>query len=423
MCALRILRCNCEPRARRKKHMEGLMYEYQTTGAYFAQAAGLMEELCRKELEELGATDISTRYRGLCFKADSRALYAINYTSRLLTRVLAPLTRFHCRGPEMLTKAARKIKWEHFLTLDQTFAITATVANSEITHSLYAAQCLKDAIADHFRSISGGRRPSVDTARPDVRFNLHIDRNKAVISLDTSGESLHKRGYRLQAGEAPMQETLAAAIVRLSGWGGESTFWDCMCGSGTLLCEALMHYCRIPAQFLRKKMGFFALPDFDRRLWNSVKAEADARMRPLPPDLIRGSDLSRRALAVARGNLARLPSSEAVTLACHPFQHVKRFENGTLVANPPYGIRLGSTDDAVELYRELGDFIKQRCTGSVCYLYTGDPALRKAVGLRTSRRVPLVNGKLEGVLLRFDSYEGSKKKYYAAYKEEEARRG
>ena len=163
------------------------------------------------------------------------------------------------------------------------------------------------------------------------------------------------------------------------------------------------------------------MPDFDVKLWESVKSELDEFIRPLPKGLIRGSDISQRVMTVARQNLSRLPYGDAVELAGIPFQHVKKFENGTLVANPPYGIRLGSTEDAIRLYTEMGDFIKQRCTGSTAYIYTGDPALRKAVGLRTSRRVPLVNGKLEGVLLRFDSYEGSKKKYYAAYKAEEAR--
>jgi putative N6-adenine-specific DNA methylase len=396
-------------------------YEYQKTGRYFAQAPGMMEELCREELVELGAREATAVYRGVTFAADARTLYAINYASRLLTRVLAPLAQFPARTPDMILEAARRVRWERFLDLEQTFAISATVAHSEITHSLYAAQCLKDGIADHFRAIRRGRRPSVDTVRPDVRFHLHIDRNRAVLSLDTSGDSLHKRGYRLQAGEAPMQETLAAAIVRLAGWDGETVFWDCMCGSGTLACEALMQYCRIPAQYLRERFGFFALPDFDRALWESVKAEHDARMRPLPAGLIRASDISPRAVETARGNLARLPFADAVELACMPFQQVERFADGTIVANPPYGMRLGSPEEARALYTELGDFIKQRCTGSTCYIYTGDPALRKAVGLRTSRRVPLVNGKLEGVLLRFDSYEGSRKPYYAAYRQDAGR--
>ena len=160
-------------------------------------------------------------------------------------------------------KLAKQIKWDKMFSLDQTFAITSTVSKSTINNSLYASQVLKDGIADYFRA-KFGKRPNVETVNPDVRFNLFIEKDNAVLSLDTSGESLHKRGYRLLAGEAPMQETLAAAIIRLSKWDGEKPLLDCMCGSGTILCEALMHYCRIPAQKLRKKFGFFHLPDFDR---------------------------------------------------------------------------------------------------------------------------------------------------------------
>jgi putative N6-adenine-specific DNA methylase len=276
---------------------------------------------------------------------------------------------------------------------------------------LYASQVLKDGIADYFRS-KFDKRPNVNTVNPDVRFNLFIEKDKAILSLDTSGESLHKRGYRLLAGEAPMQETLAAAIIRLSEWNGEKPLLDCMCGSGTILCEALMHYCRIPAQKLRKNFGFFYLPDFDKTLWEKLRQEADEKIRPLPKGLISGSDKSPISLKVAKDNLSRLPYSDSVTLSAHPFQHIKQFENGVLITNPPYGIRLGERDEVEALYKELGDFIKTKCKSTTAFIYTGDPSLRKHIGLKTSKRIPLVNGKLEGVLVQIDSYEGSKKKKY-----------
>jgi putative N6-adenine-specific DNA methylase len=395
------------------------MYDYQNNNTFFAQVPGTMEALCEQELQELGATSTKAAYRGVYFEAAPEALYRINYTSRMISRVLAPLYSFRCRDTDVLTATARKVGWEAFFSVDNTFAITASVSKSNINNSLYAAQCLKDGIADHFRDVSRGRRPSVETANPDVRLNLHIEGDMAVVSLDTSGESLHKRGYRLRAGEAPMQETLAAAIVRLTGWDGETPFWDCMCGSGTLVCEALMHYCRIPAQTLRTNFGFFYLPDFQEKAWRNVKAECDAKVRPLPKGLISGSDISPNAIAIAKENLGRLPYSGAVELSSTSFQRVKEFENGTLVANPPYGIRLGELEDVRKLYTDLGDFIKQKCKGTTAFIYTGDPELRKHIGLKTSRRIPLVNGKLEGVLVRIDSYEGSKKPYYAEYKAEE----
>lgn len=386
------------------------MYQYNTEG-YFAQVPGMMEELCEQELIELGAANTKVSYRGVYFNADKETLYKINYTSRLLSRVLAPLKSFHCQNTNVLYKTSLQIKWEDFLSLDKTFSISASVSKSNINNSLFASQRLKDAIADYFRN-RYDKRPNVDTGNPDVRFNLHIEKDEAVISLDTSGESLHKRGYRLLAGEAPMQETLAAAIIRISNWDGENLLWDPMCGSGTILCEALMYYCRIPAQKLRKKFGFFNLPDFDHELWNKIKDDSESKIRPLKKGIITGSDKSQKMLDVAKENLSRLPYSDSVELNCHPFQHVKQFENGTLITNPPYGIRLGNIEDVKDLYKELGDFLKTNCKGTSAFIYTGDPALRKSIGLRTSRRVPLVNGKLEGVLFQIDSYEGSKKSKY-----------
>ena len=395
------------------------MYDYQEENQFFAQVPGMMETICEEELIELGATDTEISYRGVYFKAVPEVLYRINYTSRLISRVLAPLIKFSCHDTNILRKQAAKIKWEEMFSLEKTFSITASVAKSNINNSLYAAQCLKDGIADYFRTVSDGLRPDVQTVNPDVRINLHIEKDMAVVSLDTSGESLHKRGYRLLAGEAPMQETLAAAIIRLTKWDGEKPLWDCMCGSGTILCEALMHYCRIPAQMLRTNFGFFYLPDFDKGIWEKVKKESDEKIRPLPKGVILGSDKSQRVIEVAKDNLSRLPYSDSVELSCHPFQHVKEFENGVLVTNPPYGIRMGDFDEVKKLYTELGDFIKQKCKGTSAFIYTGDPVLRKSIGLKTTRRIPLVNGKLEGVLVQIDSYEGSKKRYYAEYKAEE----
>ena len=386
------------------------MYEYKTNG-FFAQVTGKMEELCEQELIELGAKETKTAYKGIYFKSDIQAIYRINYTSRLLSRVLAPLITFPCHTTDILIKQAKKIHWEDVCSLEKTFAISASVSKSRITNSLYASQCLKDGIVDYFRD-KYGKRPNVEISNPDVRFNLHIDKDTAVISLDTSGESLHKRGYRLLAGEAPMQETLAAAIIRVSKWDGENTLWDPMCGSGTILCEALIHYCKIPAQMLRTKFGFFNLPEFDPAAWSTIKEEYDNRIRPLPKGIIRGSDKSQTAIDVAKDNLSRLLYSDSVDLSCKPFQQTKEFEDGTLIVNPPYGIRLGELKETEILYKELGDFLKTNCNGTSAYIYTGNPALRKSIGLKTTRRIHLDNGKLEGVLLQIDSYKGSKKKKY-----------
>ncbi|MFA7420649.1 MAG: class I SAM-dependent RNA methyltransferase [Melioribacteraceae bacterium] len=387
------------------------MFEYQKSSRFFAQVPGMMEELCEQELTELGATNTKTAYRGVYFDSTIEALYKINYKARMLSRVLAPLKTERCDDAKELIKIAQKIRWEELISLTNTFAITCSVTKSKVNNSLYASQCLKDGIADYFRE-RFGRRPDVSVTNPDVRINLHIEEDIAVISLDTSGESLHKRGYRLLAGEAPMQETLAAAIIRSSKWDGEKPLWDCMCGSGTIICEALMHYCRIPAQYLRKKIGFMNLPEYNKDIWQELKAEIDKDIRPLPLGIIKGSDKSQKMIDVAKDNLSRLPFSENIELKCNPFNHVSSFENGLLITNPPYGIRLGEREEVEILYKELGDFIKQNCRGTTAFIYTGDPSLRKSIGLKTTRRIPLVNGKLEGVLCQIDSYEGSKKGKY-----------
>ena len=387
------------------------MFDYQKNNKFFAQVTGMMEELCEKELIELGAVNTKISYRGIYFESDKESLYKINYRSRLVTRILAPLKTFHCRTARDIMEVAAKIEWDKFFRIDQTFSITSSINKSSFNNSLYASQVLKDGIADYFRG-KFNERPSVDTVKPDIRFNLFIEKDKAALSLDTSGDSLHKRGYRLLAGEAPMQETLAAALVKLSGWNGEKPLLDCMCGSGTILCEALMHYCNIPAQYLRNNFGFFYLPDFDKDLWDKVKTNAEKNIRELPAGLINGSDKSEITLRVAKENLSRIPYSKNIKLSVHPFQRINSFENGVLITNPPYGIRLGKRNEVELLYKELGDFIKIKCKGTSAFIYTGDPSLRKHIGLKTSKRIPLVNGKLEGVLLQIDSYEGSKKAKY-----------
>ncbi|MFQ5572520.1 MAG: class I SAM-dependent RNA methyltransferase, partial [Rhodothermales bacterium] len=327
-----------------------LMYQYQQTQRFFAQIARGMEELGAEELTDLGARNIAPAYRGLYFDADQAALYRINYGSRLVTRVLAPLTAFQCHNPDYLYRTARSVQWTDFMTVDHTFAVFANVSNSKIRHSKYAALRVKDAVVDTFRE-QCGRRPSVDTRHPHVWINLYIENNRATLSLDTAGGSLHRRGYRQQTGSAPMQETVAAAVIRLSGWQGERPLVDPMCGSGTLLAEALMHYCRIPAGYLRRHFGFEALPDFDETVWAAVRREADEQMRPLPAGLIAGSDASAEAIAAARTNMRTLPYGEHVALSVRAYQDREDLEGVTLISNPPYGIRVGRKET-------IGDFYK-----------------------------------------------------------------
>ncbi|HSQ35382.1 MAG TPA: THUMP domain-containing protein, partial [Candidatus Binatia bacterium] len=289
------------------------MFAYQRDGRFFAQTARGLDGLAEAELAELGASDLEIVGGGLHFHADHAGLYRINYGSRLVSRVLAPLASFPCPAEQTLYETARTIDWEKLLSLEKTFAVSANIFDSQISHAHYAALRLKDAIADHFRQRSG-RRPDVDTENPGVRFNLTIRRDQASISLDTSGGSLHRRGYRKQTVAAPLQETLAAALVRLSGWNGERPLVDPMCGSGTIVAEAFMHYCRRPSAFKKEKFGFENLPDFAPGTWAQVRGECDAAVREIPVGLIRGSDIDRQSIDAARRNLREIPGTRDVPL-------------------------------------------------------------------------------------------------------------
>jgi putative N6-adenine-specific DNA methylase len=386
-------------------------YEYQRSGRFFAQTADGLEELAAAELEGIGAADAKVAFRGVYFTSDHETLYRVNYTSRLVTRVLAPLLTFDCHSAKYLYKTALSIDWSVFLGTGDTFAVTANVANSAIRHSQYAALRVKDAVADQFRERSG-RRPDVDPRDPDLWISLYINNNRAVISLDTSGGSLHRRGYRVESVEAPMQETVAAAAVAFSGWDGERPLYDPMCGSGTLVCEALMRYCRIPSGYLRAKagsrrgaggFGFGRLPDFREQAWWSVRDTADGGVRQLPEGLIGASDADPAAVAAGRANAAALPGGRRIHFKIKKFQDLASLENATILCNPPYGLTIGKAG-AAPLIKEFGDFLKQRCRGSEAYVYLGKRELVKQVGLRTSWKKPLKTGGLDGRLVKYELY-------------------
>jgi len=310
---------------------------------------------------------------------------------------------FDCHTTKYLYKTARTIAWTNLFGLDETFVISANVSNSKIRHSQYAALVLKDAIVDSFREMYN-ERPNVARIDADISFNLHIANNKATIYLDTSGGSLHRRGYRVETGEAPMQETVAAAIITLSDWDGQTPLYDPMCGSGTLLFEALMKYCRIPSAYFRKNFGFTHMPDFDKRIWSRVRTEADREIRPLPAGLIAGSDSSHKVVETAKANSRNLPSGRNVVLTRRAFEDIDALENTTIVCNPPYGLRMKNKQDMGSFMKTFGDFLKQRCKGSTAYIYFGNRELIKKIGLRSTWKKPLKNGPLDGRLVKFELY-------------------
>lgn len=379
------------------------MYQYQSDNTYFAQISEGLEEEGRKELSWLGATRIKDEYRGFTFNADKASLYRINYKARLITRVLAPLKRFRCKDQEVLYQQIRSIEWGDFLSETDTFAVFSNVSDSSIDNSHFASLKIKDAIADYFRDKTG-IRPNIDTRSPDLWINLHLRHNDAVVSIDTSGGSLHKRGYRIKSVEAPMQETLAAAIIQMSDWDGEQMLYDPMCGSGTLLCEALMYCCNIPAGYLKHSFGFKRLPDFDESAWKEILIKGKKQIRQLPDGLICGSDMSRQAITATINNINKLPGGKFVELSTLPFQEIGNLSDTLIVCNPPYGIRLSKGKNMASFYKNLGDFLKLKCQGSTAYIYFGDRSYIKNMGLRASWKKPLKNGGLDGRLVKYEMY-------------------
>ena len=379
------------------------MSDDQTHTTYFAQIADGLEATGAAELVELGAVDTRPVRRGIHFKADRSSLYRINYCARLNSRVLAPIQSFVCPDAAAIYRAARRIDWTRFFGLDQTFAVFASTAGSTVPHSQFAGLKLKDAVADQFRE-AFGRRPNVDPRTPDLWINLYLEKDRGTISVDTSGGSLHRRGYRSRSGDAPMQETVAAAMVRLSGWDGRVPLADPMCGSGTLIIEAVMAYCRIPAGYLRHRFGFQQLPDYDPNVWKTVKDEAASRIRKLADRLIYASDIDSQAVSATRANCKMVPHARTVNVLRMDFRQIEGLENRVILCNPPYGIRMKRQDGLEDFYRQLGDFLKQRCKGSEAYIYFGNREMIKRIGLKPAWKKPLRNGGLDGRVVKYEMY-------------------
>jgi len=378
-------------------------YKYQRDSRYFVKIAEGVKEAGAEELAELGAEDIAPEFSGIYFTADKSTLYRINYLTRLASRCLAPLLSFNCHDTDTLYKKAKQIQWEDFFVEGSTFAVMGTVSDSTISHSKYASLRLKDAVADYFKEKTG-KRPDVSIRNPDIQLNLHIRHDKAEISLDTSGGALHRRGYREETVLAPMQETVAAAIIRFTEWNGSLPLYDPMCGSGTLLCEALMRYCNIPSGIFRNKFGFEFLPDFDGSIWKQIKKEADTGIRELPQGLIAGSDLSKEAVDASKINIMGLNYGKNVRVERADFRELPAIEGQVIITNPPYGIRMGRDEDLEAFYKDFGDFLKQKCKGSTAYIYFGERRYIKKIGLKASWKKPIKAGRLDGRLVKYEMY-------------------
>lgn len=363
---------------------------------FFISCPRNLEALLAEELKEMGVEEVKVRPLGVEASLSREEVYRVVYGSRLASRVLRPLATFTCQDPDELYSNAIKFNWAKILKPDQTLKVTASVSDSSITHSHYAALKLKDAIVDHLREKTG-ERPSIDRDTPDVRLDLYLRQDQATISLYYSDGIMHRRGYRIQAVEAPLKENLAAAVIRFAGWKGDNPLADLFCGSGTFLIEAAMVATRTPAGYFRPTQGFESLPDFSPAAWQKVKMEMDKEILPLAKGLLTGVDLSARAMAATRANLAKTPYENAVKLVQKDFARMEGpFQGYTLVGNPPYGVRLeDSTEGLKDFYKVIGQFLKTRCEGSKAYLLIPDVAYEKEIWFKPDRRLVIDNGALE----------------------------
>lgn len=372
----------------------------------FVTCAPYLEPLLAEELQELGFSDISPSYRGVFVHAGQfEDIYTINYRSRLAARVLLPLERFTCRGRDSLYDRVRDIPWKDFFKRAKTFAVDANVDSQVFKSSLFAAQVVKDAVCDRLRDETGNR-PNVKPYDPDLQLNFFLQQDRAVLSIDTSGSPLHKRGYRQEAGGAPLQETLAAALLKLANYTGDEIFLDPCCGSGTLLIEAALIASCTPPQFFRRSFGFMHLPEYDEVRWLGLKNEVNRLIKPLPTGHFFGVDINRNAVRMCHANLRAAGLMSAVRVIQSDFREFKpQVLPNFILTNPPYGNRLTEEPSLLGLYRALGDFMKQNTAKPARgFVFTGNLELSKEVGLAPKRRHVLQNGGIESRLLEFDLY-------------------
>jgi putative N6-adenine-specific DNA methylase len=375
-----------------------------------AKSPAGLEEILSNELLTLGAANIELLNRAVAFEGNKKLLYAANYNCRTALRILVPIEHFSIESELDLYTKIKAIRWEDYMTNSCTLSIDSTIASSIFTHSHFVSQRVKDAIVDRFREKTG-IRPSVDLEKPDFRINIHMYKDEVDVSFDSSGASLHKRGYHVSNAEAPLSEVLAAGMILLSGWDGQSNFIDPMCGSGTLLIEAAMIAMNIPAGQHRQEYGFMHWKDYDQDLWEDVQNEALEAQREFEHEII-GSDISNTNLRSAAANLKQAGLEKEIKLRVSPFQEIiPPAGGGVMISNPPYGERI-QVEDIIQLYRDLGDALKKNFKGYKAWVISSDFRALKMIGLKPMKKYILFNGQLECRYAGFDLYEGSKRARY-----------
>jgi len=365
------------------------------------------EEILAKELQQLGAQDVEMGTRMVSFAGDKGFMYKANLALRTALKILKPIYYFRATNETSLYKGIQGIDWSQYMNSNQTFVIDTTVHSENFKHTQFVAQKCKDAIVDQFKD-KYGQRPSVDKDYPDVKINIHIDRDQCSVSLDSSGASLHQRGYKTATNIAPINEVLAAGMLLLSGWDGSSDFLDPMCGSGTILAEAAMIACNIPANINRKEFAFEKWSDWDNDLFDQIVNSLMKKTKEFHYT-ITGYDKAPSAVMKAKDNIRNANLEDYIKISERNFFETEKENKGPLhmVFNPPYGERL---DIHLErFYREIGDTLKQSYPNTNAWFITANLDALKFVGLKPSRKIKLFNGKLETRFAKYEMYEGSKR--------------
>lgn len=373
---------------------------------FIAKTFSGLESILEQELLSIGAENVKSLTRGCSFDGDKKLMYRVNYECRTALRVLMHIKSFPVNSEKDLYKNIKEIAWEDYMDSMGSLAIDAVTFHKVMSHSLYVSQLSKDAVVDRFRD-KQGHRPSVDLISPDIRIHVHLSQNDCSVLLDSSGEPLFKRGYRLGSVDAPINEVLAAGLIAMTGWKGDQLFFDPMCGSGTFLIEAAMLAANIPCGKYRTQFDFMKWLDFDDNLWQEVQDEAAERVKPISCKIM-GTDISRRAVSMANRNIQHVGFEEQISVLPKDFFRTSEPFEGLIITNPPYDERMKIVDTA-DFYRNIGNIFKNYCAGSEAWIITGNEEAMKSVGLRPSKKIKVFNGKLECRFLKYEMYAGTKK--------------
>ncbi|NDP20112.1 MAG: class I SAM-dependent RNA methyltransferase [Paludibacter sp.] len=369
-----------------------------------------LEEVLATELVNMGANNVQLQRRAVSFTGDKAMMYKANLCCRTASRILKPIMTFDASNPDEVYEQVKKINWSDYMTVDSTFAIDSTIFSEEFRHSKFVAYRVKDAIADWFTE-RFERRPSVRLDSPQLMINIHISERKCTLSLDSSGDSLHKRGYRVAQTEAPLNEALAAGMLLMADWKGQTNFLDPMCGSGTLLIEAALIALNIPPGIYRSSFAFEKWSDFDEELFDTLYND-DSYERPFNFKIY-GSDNSPRAIKIAEQNVKSTGLGKYIELQVMPVQKLEApAENCMIVTNPPYGERITS-DDIYGLYASLGTTVKHKFAGSTAWVISSHEECLDKIGLKPTERIRLLNGALDCWYCRYDIFAGKRNDFVA----------